>query len=963
MSSEVLRQLQAALGADYLIDRELDGGGMSQVFLAEERRLGRRVVVKVLRAEAGAGFSQDRFEREIRLAARLQDPRIVPLLQTGHAADLPFYTMPFVDGESLRARMARGPLSVDESLRVLRDIALALEYAHEHQIVHRDIKPENVLLSGRTAVVTDFGIAKAVTAATLPMTGGTLTTAGTIVGTPAYMAPEQAAGGPVDARTDLYAWGMVAYELLAGVHPFAQHTTLQALLAAQIADVPEPLALAKPELPAALTALVDACLAKDPEARPASASVLVDRLGQEPPAAKGAPARGSAGRYRVAATAAVVAVIAAAAVFATHLSHQRWARESALPLAEHLRDADLSLAAFRVMDRAAAYLPGDTEVARIVAENSRRVSVTSSPPGARVSIQDYTAPDSAWYDLGTTPVDDVRIPTGYFRWKLTLPGAPAMVTAPFTAARMNFALDSARAAPSGMVRVPADQWGDYIAFAGWLGTYDLPAFYIDRFEVTNREYQAFVDAGGYEDAKYWTQPVVKDGRQLSRADEMALFRDRTGRPGPSTWEGGHYPEGQAEYPVGGVSWYEAAAYAAWAGKSLPTLAQWFEAAPPDVANYIVQVSNISRRAPAPVGTFAGVGPYGTYDMAGNVREWALNALEPDRRLLLGGDWAALTYIYGIPEALPPLDRSPGNGIRCVRNVAPVPVAATRPLKPLSRDFSHYHPASDAVFAAYQVLYRYDRTPLNVRDEGTVADTKDWREEKVSFDAAYGGQRMAAYLFLPKRVRPPYQTVLFFPSARVLDLSDSRQLGDTVFFDYVVQSGRAVLYPVYQDTYERRIRHTLPGTAEAALVTAQRSKDVGRALDYLATRRDIDTTRIAYLGVSMGAAEGVIYATIEQRRLKAVVLLDGGYFLNSPPAGTDQADFAPRLTRPVLMVNGRFDFGFPVVQAQDPLFRMLGTPAADKRHVILNTPHDVNADRPAMVREVLAWLDRYLGRVV
>jgi eukaryotic-like serine/threonine-protein kinase len=233
---------------------------------------------------------------------------------------------------------------------------------------------------------------------------------------------------------------------------------------------------------------------------------------------------------------------------------------------------------------------------------------------------------------------------------------------------------------------------------------------------------------------------------------------------------------------------------------------------------------------------------------------------------------------------------------------------------------------------------------------------------VTFNTAYDGERMSALLFLPKHVRPPFQTVVFFPSARVLDLTSSTTLGDTSFFDYVVQSGRAVVYPIYQGTYERRGRLALPGASLPMALTVQRFKDLARSLDYLGTRADIDTSHLAYLGASMGAAEGVIYTTLLQDRLKTVVLLDGGFFLGTPRPGRDQADFAPRLKIPVLMVNGRYDFSFSLERAQVPLFRMLGTPAADKRHVVLDTPHDVRAKRPELMREVLAWLDRYLGPV-
>ncbi len=212
------------------------------------------------------------------------------------------------------------------------------------------------------------------------------------------------------------------------------------------------------------------------------------------------------------------------------------------------------------------------------------------------------------------------------------------------------------------------------------------------------------------------------------------------------------------------------------------------------------------------------------------------------------------------------------------------------------------------------------------------------------------------------MKPPYQTVVFFPSARVLDIPNSRTLGDIKFFDYIVQSGRAVFYPIYQGTYERQRKMVAPGQTSDVEFITQQYKDLARSLDYLETRSDIDQNRIAYLGVSAGAAGGVIYATLAQDRLKTVVLLDGGYFLFPPPAAIDQANFAPRLKDPVLMVNGRYDFTFSVDRAQEPLFRMLGTPDADKKHVVLDTPHDVTERRTELVQTVLAWLDKYLGRV-
>ena len=252
---------------------------MSRVFLAEETRLGRRVVIKVLPAEMSLGIPADRFEREVRLAASLQHPHLVPVLNAGAAGDVVYYVMPWIEGDSLAARIARdGALPLDDALRILRDVLDALAYAHARGVVHRDIKPDNILLSGRHALVTDFGVAKAVSAAVEGAGGTMLTSTGVALGTPAYMAPEQAAADPrVDHRADLYALGVVAYEMLAGRPPFTAPTA-QAMLAAQVAMTPDPVDRFRPGIPAELSALVMRALQKIPGDRPQSAEEMLGRL-------------------------------------------------------------------------------------------------------------------------------------------------------------------------------------------------------------------------------------------------------------------------------------------------------------------------------------------------------------------------------------------------------------------------------------------------------------------------------------------------------------------------------------------------------------------------------------------------------------------------------------------------------------------------------------------------------------
>jgi len=320
--SDLETRLQAALGTGYRLERELGGGGMSRVFVAEDVELGRKVVVKVLPPEMAAGVNADRFRREIKLAASLQHPHIVPLLHAGRADDLVWYTMPLVEGESLRAKLAReSELPVGEAVRILRDVADALAYAHAHGVVHRDIKPDNVLLSGHHAVVTDFGVAKAVSEAT---GASSLTSLGVALGTPAYMAPEQAAAEPnVDHRADLYALGAMAYEMLTGRPPFAG-ATAQAVLAAHVTQAPDPVTRHRTAVPPALASLVMRCLEKKPADRWQWAAEIHTQLetmatpsgGMTPTTAvpgavRGALARRSVPR-RIVAVAIVVIALAAA---------------------------------------------------------------------------------------------------------------------------------------------------------------------------------------------------------------------------------------------------------------------------------------------------------------------------------------------------------------------------------------------------------------------------------------------------------------------------------------------------------------------------------------------------------------------------------------------------------------------------------------------------------------------------
>jgi dienelactone hydrolase len=438
---------------------------------------------------------------------------------------------------------------------------------------------------------------------------------------------------------------------------------------------------------------------------------------------------------------------------------------------------------------------------------------------------------------------------------------------------------------------------------------------------------------------------------------MAVLTDRTGRPGPATWEVSDYPAGQADFPVGGVSWYEAKAYARFAGKQLPTIYHWVWAATIDRAHLIIPQSNFEPRGPAPVGRFRGMTGFGALDMAGNVREWCENATGGDR-FALGGAWGEPQHMFNANHHQDPFDRSAANGFRLAR-FSTSDSAAAGPVEVQVRDFSVERPASDEAFAIYRRAYDYDPAPLDARIEHTDT-TADWVRERVSFSAGYGGERMIAVLFLPRTGRPPYQTLVSFPGAYALIGTITRDGYTDFFASYVTKSGRAFMLPMYKGTYERSDTMSKTAPNESSYYRdriIQMGKDLRRSVDYLATRRDIDSSRIAYFGTSWGGAIGGILIAIEPR-FRTAVMVSGGLFFERSQPEVDPLNFLPHVRMPVLMINGRYDSIFPVEASQDPMFRMLGTPRDRKQHIIEESPHAPPAE--VLFTKAFAWLDRYLG---
>ncbi|MCC6391869.1 MAG: protein kinase [Bryobacterales bacterium] len=958
----------------YTILEQLGAGGMGLVYKAYDNRLERQVAVKFLaRAITGDPAAQQRFEREARSASALNHPNICTVHDVGEFQGRSFIVMELLEGQPLKERLAGQPVPLGEFASVSSQVCAALAAAHAKGIVHRDVNPANIFLtrSGQVKIL-DFGLAKrgfepngvsgSAGGSTAPTSGATLTASGTIMGTLAYMSPEQVLDENVDERSDIFSLGVVLYEMAAGRLPFRGKTAAGILGAILTEEPPKPSAI-DPAIPDRLERVILKALEKDREDRYQSVASLAGELDEWQRSEAGAA------RWRVlrnprfaAPLLLVLAAVLAVGIRSTIRSRRaHWARNAALPEIARLVNKEDFDPAFRLARRAESYLAGDPEFSRLRSHFQIVQPIHTEPPGADVYVKGYLNVDASWVYLGKSPIQSAQFPNRNTRWKATKEGhepAEAAIVSYIGLDHPGFKLRRIGAAPPGMVGIP----GGGVQVRG-LPEVQLKEYWLDKYEVTNRQFQEFVDRGGYRDRRYWKHAFVKDGRVLSWEEAMAKFCDRTGQQGPSTWVFGHYPVGQEDFPVSGVSWYEAAAYAEFTGKRLPTFYHWTAAVGKPSYADIVRLSNFSGKGPAPVGSHQGLSRYGNYDMGGNVREWCWNeagGTSQERRYILGGSWNDQSYMLYSNDAAPPFDRSSLNGFRCARYEAPLTGVLQLPLKELSRDYSKERPVNDAVFQAYRSFYSYDRTGLKAAVEAVDDTPSHWRRETVTLAAAYDNQRIIAHLFLPKNSVPPYQTVVYFPCAASLAAKSSDDL-ELMIVEFLVRSGRAVLYPVYYGMYERHSGPAVGGPASARDRTIRWAKDFGRSVDYLETRSDIDRDRLAFYGLSLGAVEGPILTAIDGR-MKAVILHGGGLPQYKRLAEADPIHFAPRVRAAVLMIGGRLDFIQPVETYQRPLLRLLGAPGMkDKQIVIVDRGHSVYPI-PPVISESLAWLDRYLGRV-
>jgi formylglycine-generating enzyme required for sulfatase activity/dienelactone hydrolase len=907
----------------YRIEERLDAGGMGIVYRAVDTRLGRQVAIKV-----GLAQFSDRFHREARTIASLNHVNICTLHDIGSTPEIPGYlVMEFVEGPTLASRLEHGTMPIADVLRIARQMAAALAAAHAEGVVHRDLKPANIKITPHGVVkVLDFGLAKAFpgaaaaaassASATQPVlhANETLTVVGTVIGTAAYMSPEQARGGDANSRSDVFSFGVVLYEMLCGRRPFTGATTAD-VMASVLRAAPEPARLVRTDIPLALDRILTRCLERDPDARYASGAELlqdVEKLLEPPKTSRFMRLR--------AAAATAAALIAIAALFAGWQSYRRradlrWLEQTAVPRITTLLQQDRALEALQWYRRAERIAP-DSRLLYRLAEGvaSHPVAFVTKPAGATIYVSDYSAaPDddlSQWQRVGSSPVTLAEVPNwGYYRVRAVKDGFAPVTNVFGIDKTVAIELPENGMVPQGMVWVPSAEAREVSASLGSnvnpVPQVSLPGFWIDRYEVSNRQFREFMDAGGYRKPEYWKEPFVRDGLPLTWEQASSDFHDLTGRPGPANWSLGSYPEGAADLPVAGVSWYEAMAYAVFAGKSIPTVYEWRHAAPIEVNTDVLLMSNFGGKALARVGTHRGMTRFGAYDMAGNVKEWTANAIG-SRRYALGGSWDEPSYIFSTADARDPFWRTISMGFRTVKRPAPPPAASFAAVELRSRTEHDSKPADDQTYRLLADLHRYEPSPLDARVDRTDGSPQFWVKQTVSFAAAYANDRVMAHLFLPKNVTPPYQLVVVLGGAGI---NNWRRVEEFAFpFEFLMRSGRAVMIPAFWGTLERGpSEFVLPPSLEVDRAIKW-SRDLGRSIDYLQTRSDVDSTKIGFYSISWGAAHTPRLLAVEPR-VKAAALLSGG-LMPGQPREVDAWNFASRYRVPTLMVNGRDDFIFP-----------------------------------------------------
>jgi eukaryotic-like serine/threonine-protein kinase len=692
---------------------------------------------------------------------------------------------------------------------------------------------------------------------------------------------------------------------------------------------------------------------------------------------------------------------AAAALFFRHLSHLRWARES-VSRVETLAQAHRYFEAYDLAVAVRQYLPNDPAVSEVMATITDELSVTSDPPGARIYLKRFSPDASGNFPprqfVGIAPFSKLPIARGAYLVEIEKDGyAPVRRTISSDLNRavtptgigqrslilVEQKLNEAGKIPDRMVFVLGGSYRLISYGRPTEASAQLDDYFVDKFEVTNREYKDFINAGGYLKKEFWQQAFIKDGKRLTWEEAMEQFKDRTGLPGPRGWVGQDYPEGKGEHPVTDVSWYEAAAYATFRSKKLPTVFQWekasrigmpatypaFSGTEPGPYQFRVVLpwgleseggvelrANFDSRETVPVDRFDfGASPSGAYNMAGNVSEWLANE-KGDGFLTAGGSWGDPPYAFGFYGEFPGFYSSNRLGFRCARNSSHA-IPDQGAMRFGNEEIPTYTPTSEVNFQAWLSHYRYDKTPLNAKVE-VVVENEGWRREKISYAGANDARAMA-YLYLPKNFKPPFQVIHFIPGSSAFRSLTIPQY-EGLFLMPHIKAGRAAFVVVLEGYVERKWSQGFeqPDTSSVKYraQVVNWVTDLRRGLDYLETRNDIDHAKIAFWNVSQ--ARFLIVPAVEPRYRSVILESDGvkREWLKYVPEA-NPINFASHIRASKLMLNGRYDEVFPFKTDAEPLYKLLPEP---KQMEVFNGGH--SPPQEVSVPILNAWLDKTLGPV-
>lgn len=999
-------------------------GGFGVVYMAEQHDPLRRVALKVIKPGMDSKEVIARFESERQALALMNHHNIARIFGGGTTeSSRPYFVMELVKGRTITEYCDEHQLTLRERLMLFIPVCQAVQHAHQKGIIHRDLKPSNVLVAEYDGVpvpkIIDFGVAKALNQR---LTNRTMFTQyGQVLGTLRYMSPEQSRFNQldIDTRSDIYSLGVILYELLTGTTPIDQERMQSAafeelirLIREEEAPKPSTKISTSKHLPAVarhrnvepgrlssfvrgdLDWIVMKSLEKDRGRRYSSAVEFgndVQRFLDQEPVSASPPSflyrvRKFSSRHRAAVVSGslIVVLLCASLVMAWRLTTTYWKglalatksqladlereeekskreeaeakarqerqrfeaeqrlRRETIPEIEKLIAEKDFHRAFEIVDEALRSFPGDTKLKAYWQQVAVPCNIQSEPSGAAVFLRPYGDLSSQWTRIdGATPCT-ATVGRGFYHFRIELDGYETVEgCAGPEAIEIERSLDRSGSIPDGMVRVIASSSGRV-----------TDDFFIDRTEVTNEQFQRFVDRGGYANQTWWKVPVFADGKEVPWDQAMNRFVDKTGKSGPATWSDGHFPDGKADHPVNGISWYEAAAYAVFADKQLPTIHHWRAANGTGLNGRLVPFSNFGGEGTAKVATFAGVGPFGTYDTAGNVSEWCSTGSGYQNFFYSAGSaFNKPDYMFygGKSDAI---SRDESHGLRCAKYIkwpSADLLAHEIAAEPI-------HLTSDAVsdekFRLIRAMYAYRKRSLNAEVQAGRSSDR-WTEKIITVDSAYGG-RLSMHLFEPKSDVSSDQVLIACPGAGVRHLTEFQDEPYSFLpVERLIESGRAVVCPVYAGMYGRPEEFKEPATL------IRQSRDLCRCVDYLRESEVYETSRIGFIGFSYGAEFGPIFLAMENR-IELGILVNGGLPQNVLPTEMSPYNFVPRVNVPILMINGSEDALFPLETSQKPLFSAFGTPAKEKRHVVISGGHGVD---PAVVEsEAGDWLDEHFGPI-